>query len=204
MRPAALAICAVLALSGGAAENSVFDPSFEAPAATSPWRPSDGSSRLTTEHRHTGAQSLRLDHAGKGEAERSIHQAVQTAIPVAGVSPEKEYVFRVHVKAARVTGVGGGGKPLVVLRWRDSAGKKLAGELYDWAPYGTYDFQARTLHFQAPAGAAAIDVGFRSWWDCLTGTTWWDITTAGPAEKICPLIDRLEIYAAATSADPQP
>ncbi len=160
--------------------NAIPDPSFEEPAATSRWSSADGASGLTTDRARSGRQSLWLRNHGQGVRGTALHYAGQAGVPVAGVSPGREYVFAVHVRAEDVSGVGAGGKPLVVLRWRDAAGKALGAELYDWAPYGTYDFQRRILHLQAPEGAARIDVGFRSWWDCLTGVTYWDDASLVP------------------------
>lgn len=164
------------------AENLVPDPSFEEPTATTAWKSADAASMLTTAHQRSGAQSLMLLNDGKGVKGTALHNVGQVGVPVAGVSPGREYVFTVFVKAENVTGVDAGGKPLVVLRWSDSSGRRLAQEMYDWAPYGSYDFQKRVLHLQAPAGASKIDIGFRSWWDCLTGATYWDDVGFAPRD----------------------
>jgi hypothetical protein len=171
---AAAGACCLLARAALAQENAVPDPSFEQPAATSPWKSADAASQLTTAHRHSGAQSLMLRNDGQGVKGTALHNVGQAGVPITSIAPGREYVFSVFVKAENVTGVDAGGKPLVVLRWRDAANRKLAQEMYDWAPYGSYDFQRRILHLQAPAGATQIDIGFRSWWDCLTGATYWD------------------------------
>jgi hypothetical protein len=62
----------------------------------------------------------------------------------------------------------------------DSAGKKHVMEGYDWAPLGTYSWNKRTLHLQAPANAAMLDVSFRSWFWCISGTTFWDDVSFAP------------------------
>lgn len=198
----AAAVASRLAAGDAVVTNLIPDPSFEAASATSPWRLSDSAAQLTTAQKRSGQQSLMLANDGKGVAGQAVHNAVQTGIPIAGLEPGREYVFTVQVKAENVTGVGGGGKPLVVLRWRDATGRKLAMEMYNWAPYGTYDFRPSILHLQAPEGAAQLDVGFRSWWDCLTGVTWWDDVSFHP--RLVPgrgaLIETLEAETAAVRA----
>ena len=170
-----LASGALLSSATVAEANSIPDPSFEKPAASSNWKRSDYASSLSKTVKRSGAQSLRLLNDGTGSTgTRRVHNVVQSSIPVAGVVRGKEYEFTVYVRGENVRGIGGGGKPLTVLRWRNASNGRLAGELYNWAPYGTYNFTPMKLHFQAPAGAAKIDVGFRSWWDNLSGVTYWD------------------------------
>jgi hypothetical protein len=176
-----LAAASLAAASRASAQgNAIPDPSFEDPASSTRWVSSDSASRLTPLQKRTGAQSIMLLNDGTGVVGTSVHNVTQTNIPVAGVAPGQEYAFTAYVRAENVTGIGAGGKPLTVLRWRNASNQKIAEELYNWAPYGSYDFRPLTLHFQAPAGAAKIDVGFRSWWDCLTGRTYWDDASLVP------------------------
>ncbi len=86
------------------------------------------------------------------------------------------------VKGNNVVGIGAGGKPLAVVRWRNAAQQKIRSEMYNWAPYGTYDWRQMKLHLQAPQDATGVDVSFRSWWDCTGGETYWDDVSLTPRD----------------------
>lgn len=167
--------------SGGApaAVNLIGDPSME--HGTDYWKPQDGNSAVVPSPSRTSTGSIELVNDGTGNSSSSTnHNITQEKIP--GVVAGHEYVYSVWVKGDGVQGVGGGGKPLSVLRWRDAAGDKLTGELYMWAPYGSYPWKELTIHLQAPTSAAQIDASFRSWWDCLEGTSYWDDASLLPRQ----------------------
>lgn len=154
------------------AKNLVPDASFEKGKAI--WVSGDSSSSIDGSIARSGSKSLKLINNGS----RKNHNAGQYNI--AGVQPGVEYEYNVWVKAKNVTGHGKGGKPLAVIQWRNGKGDKIAKEMYLWAPYGTYNWQALKINLEAPPSAAKVDIVFRSWWDCLTGTTNWDDVSLQP------------------------
>jgi hypothetical protein len=159
--------------------NIIPDPSME--HGTQYWKPQDANSDVVPTPSHTSTGSIELVNDGTGnQATSTNHNILQAEIP--GVVAGQEYVYSVWVHGVGVQGVGSGGKPLSVLRWRDAAGDKIIEELYMWAPYGSYDWTELSIHLQAPSEAAMIDAGFRSWWDCLAGTTYWDDSSLLPRQ----------------------
>ncbi len=151
--------------------NVIPDASFE---NGKNWISADYASSLVNSPTRTGSKAVKLinDGAAKG------HNFGQYNI--GGVTPNQEYVYTVWVRGNNVQGVGNGGKPLSVTRWRNSASNKIAKEMYMWAPYNTYDWRPMFIHIQAPANAAKVDSSFRSWYDCLSGTTYWDDVSLVP------------------------
>ncbi len=159
---------AALALAPGlssAAINLIPDASMEKGSA---WKPNDAKSSVVSGVARTGTRSIRLMH----DAATTNHNIVQANIP--GIVPGREYVYTVYVQGDNIQGLGAGGKPMSVLRWRDGSGGKLLTERFMWAPYGTYGWFPLTIHFQAPTNARAIDVGFRAWHEVTGGRSFWD------------------------------
>jgi len=146
-------------------QNIIPDPSFE---SGSVWSLQDSASSLSSSAARTGSKSLQLINDGS----KTNHNAIQSNIQ--GVIPGKEYVYSVWVRGDSVAGVGAGGKPLAILRWKNSAGQSIKEEMYMWASYGTYTWSNMQIYLQAPSDAQKVDVSFRSWWDCLSGKTYWD------------------------------
>ena len=168
----ALLILASVATSYGA--NLVPDPSFETGMAS--WDLGDYASSIDNTIAQTGSNSLKLINDGSA----SNHNAGQYNI--GGVEAGEEYEYSVWVRGSDVTGVDTGGKPLAVVRWRNGSGNKIDKEMYLWAPYGTYDWRELKIHLQAPPTAAGVDISFRSWYDCLTGSTNWDDVSIAPRD----------------------
>ena len=164
-------------LTSVAQANVIPDPSFE--GGTANWQLGDYGSSIVSSPRRTGSRALRLINDFDGSVAPS-HNAGQYRIN--GVVGGREYVYTVWVKGNNVTGIGAGGKPLVVVRWRNAAQQKIREEMYHWAPYGTYDWLEMKLHLQAPLGATGVDVSFRSWWDCTGGQTYWDDVSLAPRD----------------------
>jgi hypothetical protein len=156
------------------AANLIPDPSFE--NGTANWTLGDYASSIATNVARTGSRSMKLVNDGS----RTNHNAGQYGI--SGVKAGTDYAYSVWVRGSGVTGVGAGGKPLAVLRWRNSNNEKIGKEMYMWANYGTYDWTQLKINVQAPPDAARIDVSFRSWWDCLSGTSYWDDAVLQPRD----------------------
>ena len=164
-----------LSLTSVAQANIISDPSFE--GGTANWQLGDYASSIVSAPTRTGSKALKLINDFDGTKAPS-HNAGQYRIN--GVVGGKEYVYKVWVKGNNVTGIGAGGKPLVVVRWRNAAQQKIREEMYNWAPYGTYNWREMKLHMQAPSAATGVDVSFRSWWDCTGGQTFWDDVSLAP------------------------
>ena len=168
-----------LALAGVVQANLVMDPSIEQGAPH--WVPEDYGSAIVRGVARTGNQSIKLINDGTANrATSKTHDVRQTG--TGGVKPGTEYTLTVWVKGQNVKGIGAGGKPLTVLRWKSAAGAKLTQECYMWAPYGSYDWIPMRINLEAPPGAARFDVGFRSWWDVTGGVTWWDDVSLVPRD----------------------
>ncbi|MCC6301294.1 MAG: carbohydrate-binding protein [Gammaproteobacteria bacterium] len=155
---------------GAAPANVIPDPSLEVGTAWVSNNTSVGA--VASGVARTGTKAIRLIHNGTGNSSQTNTNITQSNIP--GVTPGAEYVYTVYVRGNNVQGNGGGGKPLSVLRWKNSSNGNLAKEMYMWAPYGTYDWIPSTIHLQAPSAATKVDVGFRVWWDVTGGTSYWD------------------------------
>jgi hypothetical protein len=158
-------------------QNIIPDPSMENGAA---WVPSDGNAAVVTGVARTGTRSIRLIQNGTGNNSQPNHNITQSNIP--GVIPGAEYIFTVYVRGDNIQGIGAGGKPLTVLRWRNASNANVATELYMWANFGTYNWIPRIIHLQAPSTASKINVGFRSWWDVTTGLSYWDDASLVPRQ----------------------
>ena len=146
--------------------NLIPDPSME--KGTAVWTMGNYTTTIDNTIARSGSKSIKVVNVGA----KPSHNAYQYNIP--GFQPGKEYTYTVWVKGTKVDGHGTGGKPMSVLRWKDSANNKILDGLYMWAWYGTYDWRQVKIHFQAPPNATKIDVMFRSWFDCLSGYTNWD------------------------------
>ncbi len=157
--------------------NIVPDPSFE--RGTANWQLGDYASSIVSAPTRTGSKALKLINDFDGSVAPS-HNAGQYRIN--GIVGGREYVYKVWVRGNNVTGIGAGGKPLVVVRWRNAAQQKIREEMYNWAPYGTYNWREMKLHMQAPSAATGVDVSFRSWWDCTGGQTYWDDVSLAPRD----------------------
>lgn len=149
--------------------NLVKNPSFELGNVN--WTFQDGNVYVDNTVGRTGTSSLKLINTA---VNRNAWQQ-----RTGGIEAGVEYEFNVWVKGTDVAGKGIGGKPLGVIKWRNAAGVFLdlgqqKTERYVWAPYGTYDWTLQKTHMEAPENAAMIDIGFRSWADCLSGYTNWD------------------------------
>ena len=168
----ALLILTSVATSYGA--NLVPDPSFE--TGTASWDLGDYASSIDNTIAQTGSNSLKLINDGSA----SNHNAGQYNI--GGVEGGEEYEYSVWVRGDAVTGVDTGGKPLAVVRWRNGSGSRIEKEMYLWAPYGTYDWRELRIYLQAPPTAAGVDISFRSWYECLTGSTNWDDVSLAPRD----------------------
>ena len=149
--------------------NIIPDPSMEVGTA---WVSNSTNAAVVNNLARTGTRSIRLIHTGNGNTTQPNTNITQSNIP--GVIPGAEYVYTVYVRGDNVQGNGAGGKPLTVLRWRNTANANLAKEMYMWGPYGTYNWTPMTIYLQAPLTATKINVGFRSWWDVTTGSSYWD------------------------------
>ena len=156
----------------GHAANIASDPSFE--KGTAATKLLDSKSSIDSSVARTGSKSLKLINDGA----QKNHNAGQFG--TGGVQAGTEYVYSVYVKGSNVRGEGSGGKPLAVLRWLDSSGNKLAKEMYMWAPYGTYGWTPMKIYIEAPPKAAKVDLSFRSWYGCLSGTSNWDDISLAP------------------------
>ena len=166
-----LLIVALMIPAGIGHANIITDASFEAGAAR--WTSQDYASSIDNKVARTGTRSIKLINDG-GQR----HDIGQENI--SGVKPGTEYVFSVWVRGNNVTGVGGGGKPIAILRWVDANNKPIDVNRYIWAPYGTYTWKYMYLYSQAPPNAVKANITFRSWFDCLTGTTNWDDVSLTP------------------------
>jgi hypothetical protein len=162
----------IFATSGQA--NLVPDPSFESGTAT--WTLGDAACSIDNSVARTGSRSMKLVNDGSA----TNHNAGQSSI--GGIQAGVEYTYSVWVQASSLVGVGAGGKPLAVLRWRDSSDTRIEKEMYMWAPYGTYGWRRLSINLQAPPDATKVDVFFRSWWDCLSGTSHWDDAVLEPRD----------------------
>ena len=162
----------MLPASMGHAANIASDPSFEKGTAST--KLLDSKSSIDSSVARSGSKSLKLINDGA----QKNHNAGQFG--TGGVQAGTEYVYSVYVKGNNVKGHGSGGKPLAVVRWLDSSGNKLAKEMYMWAPYGTYGWTPMKIHIEAPPKAAKVDLSFRSWYDCLSGTSNWDDISLAP------------------------
>ena len=156
------------------AANLVPDASFE--NGTANWVSGDSLSSIDSTVARSGSKSLKLTN----DASATNHNAGQYRI--GGIQAGVEYAYTVWVRGNNVTGAGAGGKPLAVIRWRNNAGVRLLTERYLWAPYGTYNWSPLKINLQAPPGAAEVDISFRSWQNCLTGTTNWDDVILEPRD----------------------
>jgi hypothetical protein len=150
----------------GYAQNIIPDPSFE--NGTANWLLGDDASAIDSSVARTGSRSLQLINDGS----QTLHMVSQNSIP--GITGGREYEYSVWARPNNVTGEGDGGKPIAALRWRNAANAPIGKEAYMWAPYGTSDWKQFKINLQAPPKAAMVDVTFRSWYGCLTGTTNWD------------------------------
>ena len=163
----------------GHSQNLIPDDSFQ--AGSPPWVLSDYASSIDSTVGRTDSRSLRLTNDGAS----SDHNAFQERI--GGIQQGVEYDYQVFVRGNDVVGEGAGGKPLGVVRWRDSNGIRInlgqgKSERYVWADYGTYGWRTRRIHLEAPPNAAQVDIGFRSWFHCLSGTTNWDDVSLMPRD----------------------
>ena len=150
-------------------DNLIPDPGFERGAEF--WQLEDSGSEFVPELVRSGAWALKLVNDFDGRP-KAIHNVSQRRI--SGIEGGREYVYSVWVRGEGVAGLGPGGKPITELRWLDPDGKRIGRGLYLWAPYGTYPYTCLTLHAEAPAGATAYDLHFRSWWHCTGGASYWD------------------------------
>jgi len=155
--------------------NVVPDPSFE--DGTTNWVLPDSSQTFVSSPTRTGTSALKMVNVGNG-VDSPVHQTHQQDI--SGIVPGQEFIYTVWVKGVDVQGVGDGGKPLAVVRWKDVNGDIIrttsggAKESYIWAPYGTYDYRRMRIALQAPSNAKFLDVLFRTWWGTTSGETYWD------------------------------
>jgi hypothetical protein len=174
-----LPVCTFVMMSAtvGHADNIIPDPSFEAGTENWTFVVYNASSIDSTTAR-TGSNSLLL--INDAQAAGKSHNVWQYNIP--NVVGGLEYEYNVWVRGDNVTGVDAGGKPLAVIRWLGAGGNLLSTERYLWAPYGTYNWRQLKINLQAPADAAQVNIGFRSWKDCLTGTTHWDDVSLSPRD----------------------
>lgn len=153
--------------------NVVPNNSFE---EASQWDFPAGSARVSKGR--TGEYSAQLINAGNGTNSPNIN-IVQKSIT--GIVGGQEYKLTAWVSGENVTGeklANGkqdpGAAPLFVVKWKDAEDKIVAKELYNWAPLGTYSWRELTTYAQAPESAVSADVTLRSWYKCLSGTTYWD------------------------------
>jgi hypothetical protein len=168
-----LATC-LLALTLPAHANVVPDPSFE----NGTWSLGDNTMAIVDSPVHSGRKALRMNNTGNGVTNVAHNAWSRVA---SSIEPGQEYVFDVWVSGNNVKGIGGGGKPLAVVRWRNGSGALRTGENkvsegYRWASYGTYGFSQSnmTMHMQAPSDATQVDFAFRTWRDNTGGYTVWD------------------------------
>ncbi|HOG06053.1 MAG TPA: carbohydrate-binding protein [Paludibacter sp.] len=154
--------------------NVIKDPSFE--IGPPHWVLVDNNSSIVTDISLTGSKSLRIVSDGA----QGNHVVRQQSI--AGITPGMEYSYSVMVKGDQLVGAGAGGKPLAILRWRNSSNILIAKEMYMWAPYGTYSWTKLQTHMQAPPDATMVDVIFRSWYGCLSGYSFWDDVELKPRD----------------------
>ncbi len=164
-------------LTSVAQANVIPDPSFE--GGTTYWRSGDYGSSIISAPTRTGSRALKLINDFDG-TKAPAHNAGQYQIN--GVVGGREYVYTVWVKGNNVEGIGAGGKPLMVVRWRNAAQQRIRNEMFNWAPYGTYDWRQMKIRLQAPSSATGVDVSFRSWWDCTGGVTYWDDVSLTPRD----------------------
>jgi len=163
--------------------NVVPDPSFE--GGLQYWKMPDNTASIVTSPTRTGSKAIKMINTGNGSNSKS-HTAGQTNIR--GIVPGREYTYRVYVSGKGLKGIGDGGKPLAVVRWRDSAGKIIPTgegkwkESYLWAPYGSYGFKPLVMNLQAPSNAKFFDVMFRTWWGTTGGSSIWDDVSLTPRD----------------------
>ena len=166
-------IAVFLGTISSAMANVIPDPSFENAAN---WNTSYAQFSLTSspDPVRTGTKALKLI----SDAPTAGTSAYQQSIP--GIAGGLEYTYSVWVSGNALVGLGGGGKPLAVVRWRNSAGsiiRTFEGKLkesYQWAPYNTYNYRKMTINLQAPSDATQVDVLFRTWSDTISGESYWD------------------------------
>lgn len=169
---------------GGAVEANVIpDPSFE--GGTSFWKLEDNTSAIISSPTRTGSKALKMINVGNGVNSKAHHASQQR---ITGIEAGREYVYRVWVSGKNLEGIGGGGKPLAVVRWRDSTGNIIRTgegklkESYLWAPYGSYSFRLMTMNLQAPSNAKLLDIMFRTWWGTTLGESYWDDVDLTPRD----------------------
>jgi hypothetical protein len=155
--------------------NVVPDASFE--NGTANWSLQDNTSAIIGSPTRTGTKALKMINVGNG-VDSPSHYAQQNSIT--GITPGQEYYYSVWVSGNNLVGVGDGGKPLAIVRWRDGNKKIILAsdgrwkESFLWAPYGTYGFRQMTMVLQAPSNASFVDMVFRTWWGCTGGESYWD------------------------------
>ena len=145
--------------------NMVSNPGFE--SGTTGWSLKDSFSSIVTASPHSGSKCLKLRNNGAS----SNHDTVQV---VNGVVAGKEYEYSMWVRGENVVGVGTGGKPMGMLTWRTSGGSKLRRWLNLHVKYGSYGWYRMVCRAEAPPTSAKCDVYVRSWYDCTSGSTYWD------------------------------
>ncbi len=178
-----VALGLMLGIGSIAQANQVPDPSFE--NGTKNWKLQDNTMAIVSSPTRTGSKALMMRNTGNGVNSRS-HNASQER--VSGIVPGKEYIYSVYVSGKNVRGIGGGGRPLGIVRWRDGAGNIVrswdnkAKESYTWAPYGSYGFRQMKVALQAPSNAKFADFFFRTWYENTGGETYWDDVSLTPRE----------------------
>ena len=173
MRHLSLSLACVIAgaLSAHSVQANVIpDASFE----NGTWRLQDNTMSIVDSPVRSGKKAFKIVNTGDG-----VHTAWSQV--TTNIEPGVEYVYEAWVRGQNVKGVGGGGKPLGVVRWRDASkplknAENKATESYRWTLYGTYNFttERMRMYMQAPSGARAVDFGIRTWNDTLSGFTVWD------------------------------
>ncbi len=184
MTPDIMAPTAPIYVGPNGKANLIPDPSFE--AGTKYWRIGDDTMGIVSSPTHSGSKALKLVHVGDGTNVSGTHET--GLVRIGGVVAGQEYIYSVWVSGENAQGVGGGGKPLGIIRFRDGTGEIIKNgegsstETYVWAPYGTYGYTKIQIAIQAPTGAKMFDALFRTWWDNTGGETYWDDVSLAPRQ----------------------
>jgi hypothetical protein len=151
---------------GAALPATLLDPSFEAAAGQSPWRPfmpELGIAAKTRTAARTGDWSVTFAGTGKTAAGSPAYRVA----PVTPVQPGQKWHAEVWARGAAATGT-----TQVALSWFDENDTWLGGVSSAALPAGTTGWTRLTADGVAPAGTASLQVHLKS--GANTGRVWFD------------------------------
>jgi hypothetical protein len=171
-KPAAAVVKAGFANAGMPA--SVTDPSFEAAAGQTPWRPylpELGLAVKTQAVARTGKWSVSMTNTGKTSAGSPSYRVA----PITPVKSNQKWHGEVWARGTATTGT-----TQIALSWFDINDKWLGGQSSNWLPNGTVGWTKLSVDGVAPAGSASMQVHIKSGEN--KGTVYFDdaVVTAAP------------------------